>query len=149
MVEVIPELIRGGNFTDERGTLSFVNDFDLKEVKRFYSITHTDKSVVRAWQGHQQETKWFRCLKGCFVVAWKKIDNWNKPSEFPEAEYEILDATENKVLRIPPGYANGLKALDSESEIMVFSDYYLGESLDDKIRFDSNLWFDWDQFDKK
>jgi dTDP-4-dehydrorhamnose 3,5-epimerase len=139
-----PQLIIGGKYIDERGKLSFVNDFNLTRVKRFYAITHFDRSVIRAWQGHQQETKWFKCLKGRFAVAWKKIDNWDKPSEFPEAEFEILVADENKVLMIPPGYANGLKALDSDSEIMVFSDYYLGESLDDKIRFAPELWLDWE-----
>lgn len=139
-----PQIINGGEFTDERGTLSFVNDFDLSNVKRFYSITHSDMSVVRAWQGHQHENKWFKCLKGSFAVAWKKIDDWENPSEYPKAEFEVLNAVHNKILSIPPGYANGLKALQRDSEIMVFSDYYLGESLDDKIRFDKDLWIDWE-----
>ncbi len=86
--------------------------------------------------------KWFKCLKGNFTVAWRKIDNWENPSEYPTAEFEILDATHNKILSIPPGYANGLKALVPSSEIMVFSDYHLGESLDDKIRFHRDLWLD-------
>ena len=141
-----PKLLKGDTFSDDRGTLSFVNDFDLLPVKRMYSIIHTDKNVVRAWQGHQHESKWFKCIKGSFVVAWKKIDNFSKPSPLPQAKHVIIKSTEPAILFIPPGYANGLKAMEDNSEIMVFSDYYLGESLDDKIRFDKDLWFDWNQF---
>lgn len=139
--------LKGGTFSDERGILSFVNEFDLSPVKRMYSIVHPDKSVVRAWQGHQQESKWFKCIKGRFVVAWKKIDDFSNPSPLPPPEHAILDSNQPEILFIPPGYANGLKALDVNSEIMVFSDYNLGESLDDKIRFDKDLWFDWNQFE--
>lgn len=141
-----PTLLKGGTYSDERGTLSFVNEFDLSPVKRMYSIIHPDKSVVRAWQGHQQESKWFKCINGSFAVAWKKIDDFSNPSPLPYPEHLILKSTEPAILFIPPGYANGLKALENNSEIMVFSDYYLGESLDDKIRFDKDLWFDWSQF---
>lgn len=141
-----PILIKGGTFTDERGTLSFVNEFDLSAVKRMYTINHPNKRVIRAWQGHQQESKWFKCIKGSFVVAWKEIDDFSNPSNHPAPEHTLLKSTEPFILFIPPGYANGLKALEDNSEIMVFSDYGLGESLDDKIRFDKNLWFDWNQF---
>jgi len=141
-----PTLLKGGTFSDERGTLLFVNEFDLSPIKRMYSIIHTDKSIVRAWQGHQQESKWFKCIKGSFAVAWKMIDDFSNPSPLPHPEHVILKSTEPAILFIPPGYANGLKALENNSEIMVFSDYYLGESLDDKIRFDQNLWLDWEHF---
>lgn len=141
-----PTLLKGGTFTDERGTLSFVNEFDLSPVKRMYTIIHPDKTVVRAWQGHQQESKWFKCIKGSFVVAWKKIDDFSNPSPLPPSEYVILNGTQPEILFIPPGFANGLMALEDNSELIVFSDYNLGESLDDKIRFDKDLWFDWTQF---
>lgn len=141
-----PKLLKGGTYTDARGTLSFVNEFDLSPVRRMYSIVHSDKNVVRAWQGHQQESKWFKCIKGSFVVAWKKIDDFSNPSPLPLSEYAILDSKQSEILFIPPGYANGLKALEPNSEIMVFSDYNLGESLDDKIRFDKDLWLDWNRF---
>lgn len=141
-----PQLLEGGIYTDERGELSYVNDFDLENVKRVYVIKHPDKKIVRAWQGHQQEHKYFKCLKGSFVLAWKKIDDFSNPTDNNAPNFTILKKEENKVLSIPPGYANGLKALEDDSEIMVFSDHYLNESLDDKIRFDKKLWFDWSQF---
>ena len=32
-----PTIMEGNVFTDDRGTVSFVNGFDFKDVKRFYS----------------------------------------------------------------------------------------------------------------
>ena len=140
------ELIQGGKHTDERGVVLFNNNFDLTPVKRFYIIKHPDNSVVRAWQGHQLEHKYFMCLSGCFVVAWKEIDVNNNPLNEANAEYAILKGSENNVLSIPPGYANGLKALLPNSEIIVFSNQKLDDCIDDDIRFDRNLWLDWNQF---
>ncbi len=50
-----PKILKGGVFTDERGELLYNNEFDLSMIKRMYTIKHPDKSIVRAWQGHQQE----------------------------------------------------------------------------------------------
>jgi len=141
-----PQLIIGQKFKDERGIITFNNDFDLNPIKRFYTISHPDKNIVRAWQGHKRESKWFRCYSGSFVVAWKLIDDFLNPNNHPCAEFTIVREDDPSILVIPPGYANGLKALKDNSEIMVFSDFQLGESLDDKIRFDKDLWFDWSKF---
>ena len=140
------ELLQGGRHTDKRGVVLYNNNFDLTPVKRFYIIHHAETSVVRAWQGHQREHKYFMCIKGSFVVAWKEIVDLNKPVSNSEAAFEILNANESNVLSIPPGYANGLKALLADSKIMIFSDRGLDDSIEDDIRFDKDLWLDWNQF---
>ena len=141
-----PKLIIGDNYKDERGILSYINEFDLSFVKRFYTITHPNINVIRAWQGHQCEHKFFHVVEGSFLVAWVEIDNWANPSPNLKANFEIMTENTNAVLSIPAGYANGLKALKANSRIMVFSDHGLNESLDDKIRYDKNLWINWHQF---
>ncbi len=141
-----PQIFKGGSHTDNRGTLRFVNDFDLKDVRRFYAIQHPDTSVVRAWQGHEIETKWFFPLKGSFVVAWVKIDDFDNPSENLKAEYKILKAGEPAVVYVPPGYANGLKALEPNSEIAVFSDLDVNDSVKERRRYPADKWVDWNQF---
>ena len=140
------EVIKGGKHTDERGELLFNNSFDLTPVKRFYIIKHPDSEVVRAWQGHQIEHKYFLCIKGTFLVAWKKIDAHNNPVNDDSAEYIILKASDSIVLSVPPGYANGLKAIESDSEIMVLSNQKLEDCADDQFSFDYRLWFNWDRF---
>jgi dTDP-4-dehydrorhamnose 3,5-epimerase-like enzyme len=136
-------LIQGGEFNDARGKLIFFNDFDMKDVRRFYVIEHPDSSIIRAWQGHKKEEKWFYVMKGSFKVVLVKPDDWDNPSPDLEPAEFILKATANQVLYIPGNFANGLKALEPESRIMVFSSFTVEESSKDNFRFDKGMWYDW------
>lgn len=138
-------LIKGDSFTDKRGVLSFVNDFTFPDVKRFYSIMHHNVSTIRAWQGHQLETKHFYVVKGKFVLAWVKIDDWTHPSADLKAEHILLQENEPAVLTVPPGYANGIKAMEPGSVLMVYSDMDLEQSGKDRWSFDASLWLDWNK----
>jgi dTDP-4-dehydrorhamnose 3,5-epimerase len=141
-----PEIISGGTFTDNRGAMRFVNDFRFGDVKRFYFIKHPDPSVIRAWQGHQFEKKYFYPITGSFVVAWVKIDDFEDPSMDLHPEFHILSAQNSEIISVPKGYANGLKALEPNSEIMIFSDTNLEESVNEKIRYPADWWLDWSHF---
>ena len=141
-----PSIIKGGTFTDNRGTMRFVNAFDFPDVKRFYFIKHPDTAVVRAWQGHQFEKKYFYPITGSFIVAWVKIDDFENPSDDLIPEYHILSANNSEIISVPKGYANGLKALEPNSELMVFSDLDVENSVREKIRFPSEMWLDWSKF---
>ena len=68
MNKVAPYIIKGGNYTDERGGLEFYNDFDMSQIKPVYFTTHFDTEVIRAWQGHTIESRWFCSVKGSFQV---------------------------------------------------------------------------------
>jgi dTDP-4-dehydrorhamnose 3,5-epimerase-like enzyme len=138
-----PTIIQGGLHQDERGKLLFVNDFDLSQVKRYYIIEHNDVAIIRAWQGHKKEQKWFQVISGSFKVALVQPDNWENPSEDLKVKEFILDADDNQVLHIPGNFANGFKALEENSRMIVFSDFTMAESSDDNYRFESTKWFDW------
>jgi len=138
-----PTIIKGGTFTDKRGSMRFVNDFHFEEVKRFYLIKHPDTSIVRAWQGHRLGKKYFFPVAGSFVVAWVKIDDFENPSLNLIPEYHILSTGTSEILSIPKGYANGLKALKPDSEILVLSDKNLEESVYESDRYPAKWWFDW------
>lgn len=141
-MENLPNFIIGGNHIDERGILSFVNDFDLTTIKRMYMITHPDIDVVRAWQAHQAEQKWFYVVEGSFKVQLVAIDNWENPSEdLPTLTYTLTAAS--GILHIPAGYANGFKALTPNSKLMVFSDFTIAESANDNYKFAASKWADW------
>ena len=136
----MPMIIEGNSYTDQRGNVRFVNDFEFENVKRFYIITHSDIDVVRAWQGHQKETKYLYVAKGAFSVNWIKIDNWAKPSEELEIYNKTITDRKSEILIIPPGHVNGFKALESDSSLIIFSDRTLQESKDDDFRFPLDYW---------
>lgn len=138
-------LITGGQHIDERGKLSFFNDFDMAPVRRFYIIEHPDTNIVRAWQAHQQEQKWLYVVKGSFKVVVVKPDHWEKPSEILLTQEFILQSNGNQLLHIPGGYANGFKALEANSKLMLFSDFSIADAGKDDFRFDKTLWYDWDK----
>jgi dTDP-4-dehydrorhamnose 3,5-epimerase len=140
------ELIEGGSFTDARGSLLFVNNFDFKSVKRFYQIVHPDTRVVRAWQGHKIEHKYFYVAQGSFVIATVRIDDFTNPSPTLLARETILTTEVPAILSVPPGFANGIKALSSNSILVVYSNLTLIESEQDGYRFDSSLWLNWDKY---
>lgn len=131
------------NYKNELGVLNYCNSFVLNKYKRFYFIKHPKTNTVRAWQGHPSEGKCFIPIKGKFLLSWVKIDCFKNPSPNLNPEILILDSSMKKLVEIPKGYANGLKALDEDSELLVFSELNLEESIRDTIRFDSNLWLDW------
>lgn len=132
--------IKGGCFSDSRGTVRFVNDFRLEGIKRFYTIQHPDIEVIRAWQGHKIETKCFFVSRGSFVFNWIKIDDWERPSANLSVNSKVLSELDSTVLIIPPGHANGFKALEPDSTVIVFSDRTLEESKSDDYRFDVEYW---------
>lgn len=144
-----PTIIKGGTYSDLRGSMRFVNDFRFEDVKRFYFIKHPDTSVVRAWQGHQFEKKYFYPISGSFVLAWVKIDDFNNPSNDLIPEYHILSAVNSEIISVPKGYANGIKALEPNSELMILSDMNLEESTNENIRFPADKWLNWNNIKNK
>jgi len=118
--------IIGNIHKDERGTVRFLNDFDMTQVVRMYCI-EPKLGVIRAWQGHKKETKWFYAAKGSFLVKTIIMVTSDKK------EYYLKDS-ESKVLEIPGGHYNGFEALEEGSVLMVFSDFGLEESKRDDFR---------------
>lgn len=136
-------IISGGIHNDERGSIRFVNDFNMNLVKRFYNIIHKDTSTIRAWQGHQKEQKWFHCLEGEFELYLLKVDQWDNPSKDLKPNKVILEANTSQIIHVPGGFVNGFRATINNSSLMVFSNFSVAESTDDDFRFDKNYWAVW------
>jgi dTDP-4-dehydrorhamnose 3,5-epimerase-like enzyme len=139
-----PKLILGGNYKDNRGQLEFFNEFDMSPIKRVYFTTHFTTDVIRAWQGHTIESRWFLCVTGSFLIKLVAIDDWENPSNDLKVHEYILSTHNQEILYIPSGFANGFKALEEHSKLMVLSDYSLNEIENDQVRFDQNKWSKWD-----
>jgi len=138
-----PTLIEGGAAVDDRGRLSFVNDFDFSQVKRFYSIENHRPGFVRAWHAHKKEAKFFLVVSGAAVVGAVKIDDWANPSKDLLVRRFVLADDRPAILHVPPGFANGLMSLREGTRIMVFSSSTLEESKGDDFRFDARYWDCW------
>jgi dTDP-4-dehydrorhamnose 3,5-epimerase-like enzyme len=80
----LPKLIDGAISADDRGEVSFVNDFTFGGVKRFYVVSNYRPGLVRAWHGHRHEEKYVIAVCGAAVVCAVKIDNWERQGEWRE-----------------------------------------------------------------
>lgn len=134
-----PYLLEGEKIVEDRGSISFVNEFDFPKVKRFYVIT-SKKGVVRAWHGHKHEAKYVFAISGSALVGAVRIDNWKHPSKNAKLCSFLLSSQKPAILFIPKGYANGFKSLTDDAKLMFFSTKTLLESKRDDIRFDSKYW---------
>lgn len=119
--------IAGGHHTDNRGLLRFVNDFDMKQIRRMY-IIEPKFGQIRAWQGHKKEQKWFFVLEGSFLIQTVSI-------QAQQTRFKItVSAEDNGVIHIDSGNYNGFEALKEGSKMLVFSDHTIDEAASDDFR---------------
>lgn len=139
------KIVDGEIFRDQRGQISSLNAFRFPGVERFYFIHHPDTSVIRGWHGHQHEKKWFYCVKGAFTIGLVEIDNWENPSPDLKAQKYHLTEQESRIICVPEGYANCIKASIPGSVLLVFSGKTLPEAYSDSWRYDNKLWITWSE----
>ncbi len=135
-----PFLIEGGFAIDDRGQLTFANQFDFKEVKRFYMVENFSTDLIRAWHGHEKEKKYIFVPVGSAIVAAVRMTNTQEPDKTQQVDRFILSSRKPSILFIPGGYANGFRVLESNTKIMFFSSSTLEESSGDDFRFPHNYW---------
>ena len=138
-----PSIIEGGLSVDDRGQVSFVNNFNFDDVKRFYMVSNHRQTFVRAWHAHKKEAKYVFVVKGTALIGTVKIDNWEKPSKDLVANKFILSEKKPGILYIPAGYANGFMSLSGDCQLIFFSTSSIEESLNDDFRYDSRYWDIW------
>ncbi len=136
-------MIKGSVFTDDRGKVSFVNEFDFSGVKRFYSVVNHRAQFVRAWHGHKQEGKYVSVIQGAALIGAVKIDSWENPSKNLEVNKYVLSDASPTIVYIPPGYANGFMSLVENTRLIFYSTSTLSESNGDDYRYDARLWDIW------
>ena len=135
--------LKGDTFTDLRGTLKFVNEKEPGNYRRFYLITHTDKSVVRAWQGHMIEEKTFYTINGSFTIAVVRPNDFLNPTDDEVVEFYTLTTENSKFLRVPPGSFTGIKANTTNATLLVLSGLDVEQSKKDDYRQPADKWVNW------
>ena len=133
-------IIVGKKFSDLRGSLFAFNDFDMSQVVRFYEIAPANTELIRGWQGHLKEKKWFHCLKGSFMINIIELGDNESSKNTLEPVKVILSDRDPEVLFVPQGCATAIKAIEENSRIQVFSNFTLEESKNDDIRFPLDQW---------
>tara|TARA_Y100000310_G_scaffold239316_1_gene242890 strand:- start:174 stop:596 length:423 start_codon:yes stop_codon:yes gene_type:complete len=127
----------GGLAVDDRGQLSFVNDFNFKDVKRFYMVENHEQGFIRAWHGHKKEGKYVFVTNGAVLIGAVNM-------ETEDINRFVLSSNKPQVLYIPPGYANGFMNLKNNTKVIFFSTSTLEDSMNDDIRFEWDKWNIWD-----
>lgn len=138
-----PTLFAGGLAVDDRGALSFVNEFDFAGVKRFYVVSNHRRGFVRAWHAHKKEAKFVYVAAGSVVLGAVKIDDWKSPSKTLPVKRYVLSASKPSILHVPAGYANGFMNLTDDARVFFFSTTTMEESQGDDFRFDARHWDCW------
>ena len=136
--------IKGGIAVDDRGVLTFCNDFDMKDIRRFYQVSNHSSNFIRAWHAHKYEAKYVSVISGSTILATVKIDNWDEPSKDLHVERFVLSEKKPGILFIPAGYAHGYKTLVPETRLAFFSTAVLNKSIDDDYRYDAFYWNPWE-----
>ncbi|MGG5902521.1 WxcM-like domain-containing protein [Sphingobacterium daejeonense] len=137
------QFIQGGISKDNRGQIRFVNDFDMKEIKRFYIIKNNELELVRGWRAHKIEKRWFYVIKGSFKFGLVKIDDWSNPSKDLFVNTFVLKSDDLRVAYIPQGYGTAFQAIDDDSELLVFADHYLDHAKFDDYTYHENYFLNW------
>lgn len=135
-----PNIIEGGLAIDDRGQLTFVNDFNFSDIKRFYVVENFSQDVIRAFHGHLKEEKYVFVVSGSAIVAAVEMDDTIKPNKSNEVYRFILSSRKPNILYIPAGYANGFRAIEKNTKIIFFSTSSLEESKGDDYRFPYDYW---------
>lgn len=135
------DVIQGGEASDQRGSIRFVNDFDMTEVKRFYIIENGDSNIIRGWRGHKMEKRWFYVLSGQFKLSLVKIDNWANPNQNLPVETMLISAIDQQVVVVPEGYATAFQAVESSSKLMVFANYGIENAKNDDYLWPQDYFF--------
>jgi hypothetical protein len=129
-----PFLHKGSQYTDDRGTITYNNDFDATSIKRMYTIENLSTDFKRGWQGHKIEQRWFSAMKGCFVIEVKPIIAFEQLTLDSAVHTFLLEDTTLDYLQVPAGHVTRIQALEKGAKLLALSDYHLGE-IQDEYRF--------------
>lgn len=118
----------GDVFTDDRGSVRFVNDFDFNGIKRFYQVQNHEIGFIRAWHGHLFEGKYVYVAKGSAWIGIVNMENTEVRKTY------VLSDKKPSVMYIPQGNYNGFKTLEEDTIILFFSNKSVNESKGDDHR---------------
>lgn len=120
-------VFNGDNFVDDRGMLTFFNDFDFSEVERMYQVRNHRAGFIRAWHGHKLESKHVQVVKGAALIGIASFDGGF-------VSKHILSEHKPQILYIPKMHYNGFKTLTDDTILQFFSSSSIEDAKSDDYR---------------
>src|SRR3970282_1816126 len=130
-----PSIIPSGLAVDDRGQVTFTNDFSFERIRRFYMVENFSTDVVRAFHGHLKGEKFLFVAAGSAIVAAVPLDDPVQPSKNAKTYRFVLSDRQPRILHIPARYANGFRPLEPRTKILFFTTATLDDSKADDYRF--------------
>jgi len=131
-----PYLIKGGVAVDDRGIVTFCNNFNMAGVKRFYMLENHEAGFIRAWHGHVTEAKWIVVVSGVAIIGVAEMRLlYDDSYDLFRPPYRYVLHANGDVLYVPGGYANGHRNLVAGTKVMHFSNLTMDEAKGDDYRF--------------
>jgi len=127
-------IFEGRRHEDERGIITYNNDFGASQIKRIYTIENHSTDFIRGWQGHKVEQRWFACMKGSFEISVIVVDDFKNPSKELTIQKYLLKDDVLTYLHIPSGCITAIQSKQEGSKLLVLADYELGE-INDEYRY--------------
>jgi dTDP-4-dehydrorhamnose 3,5-epimerase len=135
-----PEVFKGFNHEDARGSLSFNNSLNLLAFKRLYVIKNSLAQPFRGWHGHELESKIFITISGRIRFGAVRVNDWSSPDPLEKPVTVEMSSSCVDAFFVPGGYANGILSLEPGSQALVLSSSSLKDSLGDDYRIVPNFW---------
>jgi dTDP-4-dehydrorhamnose 3,5-epimerase len=143
MVTSDPKIINGNLAIDDRGVVSFTNEFNFFGVKRFYQVINHKRDFIRAWHGHKLEEKYVWIAKGSAMLGVVPLDAVE--GDLTQVKRFYMSDKKPQILHVPGGNFNGFKTLEENTIIIFFSTGTLEEAAADDFRQNYLKWNIWNE----
>ena len=100
-------------------------------------IIQNNNNIIRVWQGHKVEQRWFSSLQGEFEIHLIEVDNWEILSKSLKSIKYNLSSEKMDVLYVPPGFVSSIRSKEPDSKLLVMSNYAI-EEINDEYRFEND-----------
>ncbi|MBI4049939.1 MAG: hypothetical protein HY398_00650 [Candidatus Doudnabacteria bacterium] len=126
-------ILTGDSIVDEYGAIRFVNDFDFKNVKRFYQMQTNRVGGVRAWMGSKTADTYIYVPSGSAEIAVVNLGT-------DETQKIVLSDVKPRVMWVAPSNAFGFRSLEEKTILIFFSSETESQSKLSELKFPKEQW---------
>lgn len=134
---------------DERGFFEeMIRVTDPFFSEGFGQVSHSSMfpGVVKAWHIHKTQVDWWYVVRGTIKVT--LYDKREQSKTYKELNEFIIGSDEgkNKIVKVPPGVAHGLKVLEGPADLVYVTSGTYSKDEEGRIPYDdAAIGYDWVQ----